>query len=220
VNWYLSFMKQQIMGQLSMDRSDSEWTEDSEQGNNLPVTSEGDNAGMSSSDVESENTRAGGRVHKHYENVHEGVRSWLRRTNGLNTHKSCQALSVAGIQIPPGTLTALQRNAAVPKDFTHVVPKPIVVVVYVNGQPVRALLDSGSLGDFVSTSLVDQLKLAKVELTKPLALQLAVQGSRSKVNWGIQAELKYQRIKGQCYFDVANLLNYDLILGTPWLFQH
>jgi hypothetical protein len=51
-------------------------------------------------------------------------------------------------------------------------------------------------------------------------LQLAVQGFRSKVNWGVEAELKYQGIKGKRYFDVANLSNYDLILGTPWLFQH
>jgi hypothetical protein len=135
-------------------------------------------------------------------------------------HGSLPALSIAGVQIPHGTLAALQRNAAVPKDFTRVVPKPIVVVVQINGQPARALLDSGSLGDFVSTSLADQLKLTKVELTKPLTLQLAVQGSRSKVNWGVQAELRYQGIKGKRYFDVANLSNYDLILGTPWLFQH
>jgi hypothetical protein len=51
-------------------------------------------------------------------------------------------------------------------------------------------------------------------------LQLAVQGSHSKVNWGIKAELWYQQINGKHYFDVANLLNYDLILGMPWLFQH
>lgn len=36
-------------------------------------------------------------------------------------------------------------------------------------------------------------------LEKPLTIQLAVQGSRSKVNFGE---------------------NYDLILGTPFLYQH
>ena len=36
----------------------------------------------------------------------------------------------------------------------------------------------------------------------------------------MQADLRYQRIQGKCYCDVANLSNYDLILGTPWLFQH
>jgi hypothetical protein len=30
----------------------------------------------------------------------------------------------------------------------------------------------------------------------------------------------YQHIDATCYFDVANLLSYDLILGTPWIFQH
>ena len=68
----------------------------------------------------------------------------------------------------------------------RLVPKPIVVVVVqINGQPACALLDLGSLGDFVSTSLEDQLKLSKVRLVKPLALQLAVQGLHSKINWGV-----------------------------------
>ena len=148
------------------------------------------------------------------------VSSWLRQTHEADTCLKWPAISLAGVQIPQGTIAALQRNASIPKDFTRVVPKPIVVVVWINGQPVHALLDSGSLGDFVSTSIADQLKLSKVELLKPLALQLAVQGSRSKVNWGVQADLQYQQIRGKLYLDVVNLSNYDLILGTPWLFQH
>lgn len=76
----------------------------------------------------------------------------------------------------------LQRTAAVAKDFTRKVPKPLVIVVHINGHPARALIDTGSLA-----------------LEKPLTIQLAVQGSRSKVNFG---------------------KNYDLILGTPFLYQH
>jgi hypothetical protein len=119
---------------------------------------------------------------------------WLAQTGSSSTHERCPALSIAGIQISHGTLAALQRNAAIPKDFMCVVPKPIIVVVHINGQPACALLDSGSLEDFISTTLADQLKLTKVELTKPLALQLAVQGSRSKVNWGMEAESRYQAL--------------------------
>jgi hypothetical protein len=167
----------------------------------------------------SERAQAGGRVHK-YSNKANHISLWLGDTSTSITHQSWPVLSIAGIQIPCGTLAALQRNVAIPKDFTQVIPKPIVVVVQINGQSVCALLDSGSLGDFVSMSLADQLKLTKLELMKSLVLQLAVQGSCSKVNWGIQAELRYQGIKEKHYFDVANLLNYDLILGTPWLFQH
>ncbi|KZT21630.1 hypothetical protein NEOLEDRAFT_1073350, partial [Neolentinus lepideus HHB14362 ss-1] len=114
----------------------------------------------------------------------------------------------------------LERNAARMKDFTRVLPKPLVVVVQINGAPVRALLDSGSLADFVSTTLVDQLHLKTDILVKPLSVQLAVTGSRSKVNHSVSAQLQYQSIDETRRFDVINLDNYDVILGTPFLFQH
>ena len=117
-------------------------------------------------------------------------------------------------------LVGLQRNAAMTKDFDRLVLKPIVIVVKINGMACQALLDSGSLSDFVSTSLLDQLRLERVSLEKPIQLQLAVQGSRSKVNFGTSAQFEYQTINEIRYFDVANLSNYDLILGTPFLFQH
>ncbi|EPS92735.1 hypothetical protein FOMPIDRAFT_64644, partial [Fomitopsis schrenkii] len=78
----------------------------------------------------------------------------------------------------------LQRNAAEPKALNRVMPDPAVVVVQVNGHPLRALLDSGSLSDFVSTKVVHQLKLRSFELDVPLPVQMAVQGSRAKVNLG------------------------------------
>ncbi|KAG6903781.1 hypothetical protein DXG01_014948, partial [Tephrocybe rancida] len=72
----------------------------------------------------------------------------------------------------------------------------------------------------MSTTLADQLKVPKIPLAKPLPLQLAVQGSRSKVNFGTKVNLKYQDINEERYLDIANLSSYDLILGTPWWFQH
>lgn len=54
-------------------------------------------------------------------------------------------------------------------------PKPIVIKVMMNDQPAQALLDSGSLGDFMSMTLVDQLGVKKMLLNTPLTLQLAVQ---------------------------------------------
>jgi len=47
-----------------------------------------------------------------------------------------------------------------------------------------------------------------------------VQGSRSKVNYGVNAQIQYQGTDYKRYFDVINLQHYDLILGTPFLFQH
>lgn len=87
------------------------------------------------------------------------------------------------------------------RDFQRRLPKPIVVAVSLSGKPARALLDSGSLSDFVSTTVVDQLGLTTDVLAKPIAVKLAVTGSRSRVN----------------HF---NLDSYDVILGTPFLFQH
>ncbi|PCH39300.1 hypothetical protein WOLCODRAFT_21409 [Wolfiporia cocos MD-104 SS10] len=115
---------------------------------------------------------------------------------------------------------AIQHNAALPRDFRHLIPELAVVVVHINGQPARALLYSGSLSDFMSAKLTHQLKLRTFELEKALLVHLAMQGSRAKVNLGCQPRISYQPIDETQYFDIINLLNYDLILGTPFLFQH
>ncbi|KAI0077429.1 hypothetical protein K474DRAFT_1595981, partial [Panus rudis PR-1116 ss-1] len=120
----------------------------------------------------------------------------------------------------PEPIAALQRNAAAPQDLKRLIPEPVVVVVYINGHPARALLDSGSLADFMSAKLAHQLGIKTFELVKPLPVQMAVQGSRTKVNLGCKAQIKYQNVSETRYFDIVNLLNYDLILGTPFLFQH
>ena len=114
----------------------------------------------------------------------------------------------------------LQRNASVTKDFKHVIPEAVVVIVNIDGHPARALLDSGSLADFMSAKLAHQLKVKTFELEKLLSVQLAVQGSRTKVNMGCKTRLRYQEVTEDRYFDIINLQNYDLILGTPFLHQH
>jgi hypothetical protein len=125
-----------------------------------------------------------------------------------------------GVQVDRNKYPSLQRNSAQLKGNQRVLPKPIVVKVTVNGHPARALLDSGSLGDFLSSTLADQLSIKKEPLEFPLSLQLAVQGSRSKVNSKASVKLEYQEISEIRTFDIINLNSYDLILGTPWMFQH
>ncbi|PSS18923.1 hypothetical protein PHLCEN_2v3139 [Hermanssonia centrifuga] len=133
-----------------------------------------------------------------------------------------EELELFGVQVKANDtpLLAVQRNASVVRDFKRLIPESVIVVVQINGQPARALLDSGSMADFVSTKLVHQLNIQAFELEKQLPVHLAVQGSRAKISSGCKADLAYQTIKGIRYFDVANLLNYDLVLGTPFLFQH
>lgn len=91
-------------------------------------------------------------------------------------------LFCGGVQIPADGMKGISRTASTPRITDRVVARPLVIVVRVNGEPVRALVDSGSLGDLVSTRLVDQLRLKRKELRDPITLQLAVQGSRSMRN--------------------------------------
>ncbi|KAG0697909.1 hypothetical protein DFH29DRAFT_878387 [Suillus ampliporus] len=114
----------------------------------------------------------------------------------------------------------LHQQAARPKSTTRLLPRSLVVIVLINDRPCRALLDLGSLTDFVSTTVVDQLKLRYDLLEKPIPLQLAVSGSRSIVKATTTVNLKYQDVSGPCTFDIANLETYDVILGMPFLYQH
>ena len=66
-------------------------------------------------------------------------------------------------------------------------PKPVMICIGVEDQPVHALLDLGSLGDFILLTVVDQLKLRQKLLDQAIGLQLAVQGSRSKINVTVEA---------------------------------
>ncbi|OSD01905.1 hypothetical protein PYCCODRAFT_1354674, partial [Trametes coccinea BRFM310] len=61
--------------------------------------------------------------------------------------------------VPANTFPALERNAMRPKDCTRKAPMPVVVNVQVNGHSARALLDTGCMADFISTTLIDQLKI-------------------------------------------------------------
>jgi hypothetical protein len=101
-------------------------------------------------------------------------------------------------------------------------PQPIVVTIEINGFPARALLDSGSLlvGDFISPMLIDQLSVPREMLDVPLLIQLAVQGSRCRVTARATVNLTYQSINETRTFDVINLNDYDVVLGTPWLYRH
>ena len=126
------------------------------------------------------------------------------------------AFVLNGIQVDRNKYPHLQRNAVVHKTKkASRLPKSIIVTVKINGQLARALLDSGSLGDFISSTLADQFKLKREKLEVPLTVQLAVQGSRSKIAVHTEVRLQYQGIDETRSLDVININSYDLILGTP-----
>lgn len=129
-------------------------------------------------------------------------------------------LGLGAIQVDRNKYVSIQRNASKVKSSERLLPKPVIIKVKIDGQPARALIDSGSLGDFILSTLVDQLKLKRAVLDKAIGLQLAIQGSRSKINAEVSTQLEYQNIREYRRFDVINLNDYDLILGTPWMYQH
>ncbi|CCA74791.1 hypothetical protein PIIN_08760 [Serendipita indica DSM 11827] len=116
--------------------------------------------------------------------------------------------------------TLLQGNAAKTKDLERRVPKTCIIDAFVNGEAAQALVDTGSMSDFVSTTLVDQLRLKYESLAKPLTVQLAVTGSRGKINASTTVAFRYGDICEKRRFDVMNIDGYDVILGTPFLYQH
>ncbi|KAG6823375.1 hypothetical protein H0H92_010449, partial [Tricholoma furcatifolium] len=140
--------------------------------------------------------------------------------SGIGLELNAMNLALFGQQVERGTYPALHRTAARRKRLSRVIPKPAVVVVHLNGHPVRAMIDSGSLGDFVSTTVAEQLKLKKEELNESIPVQLAAPGSRTSVNYGTTMHFEYEGISCQKYMDVMNLHTYDVILGTPFIYQH
>ena len=120
----------------------------------------------------------------------------------------------------PEGVNSIERTSLKIKDKTRKLPEPIIIQASINGHTIRALLDTGSMADFLSTTVVDQLKLPKEVYQKPLSVQLVVHRSRSKINCGTTVNFQYQSIDCDRRFDIANLDNYDAILGTPFLYQH
>ena len=106
------------------------------------------------------------------------------------------------------------------KDFKRCILCPIIITVKINRELVRVIIDSGLLADFMSTKFADQIGIRKIALAKLLPIQLAVQGSRSKVNYCTNVRIQYREINSIQHFDIMNLDNYDIILGTLFLFQH
>ncbi|KAF8666245.1 hypothetical protein RHS04_09699 [Rhizoctonia solani] len=90
------------------------------------------------------------------------------------------------------TTKHIERNAVKIKDNTRKVPNTLVVEAKIEGKSVQVLLDSGCQTDLILSTLVNQLKLDKTALTKPLQVQLAMAGLRGTLHYCAQARIEYQ----------------------------
>jgi hypothetical protein len=96
----------------------------------------------------------------------------------------------------------------------------IEVTVPINGLPARVLLDGGSNTNMISPEFATVAKAPAIELQEQMTLQLAVMGSRSKINYGTWVPVEFGPVNAKVYFDIANIEGYDAILGTPFLWEY
>jgi hypothetical protein len=81
----------------------------------------------------------------------------------------------------------------------------------------HVLIDTGCTTDMISPAFLAVINQVPFELDEPVGLLLATTGSKSKINYGYNARLQLGKFQASHYLDVANLDQYDLILGTPFL---
>ena len=72
----------------------------------------------------------------------------------------------------------------------------------------------------ISPNFIRAAKIEPFLLDKPIGIQLAVMSSKSIINYGVNATIKYNEKELKEYFDIVNIDYYDAILGTPFLRKH
>jgi hypothetical protein len=87
----------------------------------------------------------------------------------------------------------------------------------INGTRAHCLLDSGSKGIMISPKFTHVTGMKTFTLEQPIALQLVCIGSRSTINNGTHAIIKFGDCDIEEYFDIMNVEYYFVILGTPFL---
>ena len=94
----------------------------------------------------------------------------------------CVARPKARVANQASTVTAVSQGGLRIKAEMRAFPMPVVISVRIDGHQCNTLINSGSLTDFMSTTLADQLKVNLENKAQPLDLQMAIKGPHSKVN--------------------------------------
>ena len=85
------------------------------------------------------------------------------------------------------------------------------------GIKVHCLIDSGCDGVMIFPEFTQAAKIKTFALEKPIAIQLAVTGSKSIINYGTNTTIRVNSEESKEYFNVVNTDYYNAILGTPFL---
>ena len=98
--------------------------------------------------------------------------------------------------------------------------QPISIFWEIGGIKAHCLIDSGCKGIMISPNFIRAAKIEPFPLDKPIGIQLAITGSKSVINYGMNMTIKYEGREVKEYFDIINIDYYDAILGTPFLRKH
>ena len=98
--------------------------------------------------------------------------------------------------------------------------QPILVFWEVGGIKAHCLINSGCEGIMISPSFIRVAKIEPFPLENTIGIQLAVTGSKSGINYGANATIKYNEKELKEYFDIVNIDYYDTILGMEFLRKH
>ncbi|KZT52117.1 hypothetical protein CALCODRAFT_442071, partial [Calocera cornea HHB12733] len=93
---------------------------------------------------------------------------------------------------------------------------PIECYVTIGGHTARALIDSGAEIDTISAEFVVAHEMRYIRLDTPVALQQMSRGSRTVINYGVNADVSVGGDVFEHYFDVVNTDEYQVILGLPF----
>jgi Zinc knuckle len=135
-----------------------------------------------------------------------------RKAGQLNT----SAVSVDKSAEPVYHHRSHQKSAA-PPDRPCIDNSTISGFWEINGTHAHCLLDSGSKGIMISPEFAPATGMKTFVLEQPIALQLACVGSRSTINYGTHAIIKFGDCDIEEYFDIMNVEYYNVILVTPFL---
>ena len=82
----------------------------------------------------------------------------------------------------------------------------------IGGVKAHCLIDSGCEVIMICHSFIRAAKIKPFPLDKPIGIQLAVTDSKSVINYGVNATIKYNEKELKEYFDIVNIDYYDTIL--------
>ncbi|KAJ7132031.1 hypothetical protein C8R44DRAFT_579311, partial [Mycena epipterygia] len=92
--------------------------------------------------------------------------------------------------------------------------------VDINGHKAFTLFDSGCTTEAISPDFCRVANIRVFPIESEVVLQLGTAGSRSKINHGATARVKYSTLVSEEYVDIVNLDRYDAIIGTRYMRKH